>query len=284
MCAQLSDFFPLTNDKEKENSSNFRDTLSKYLYHWPLFVIGLLITLPLASVYLQTAIPSYTVKASVIIKDDKKDDPDEREQLQDLQLFGESKLAENELEVFKSRSLIGRVVNDLKLWVTYKKKDGLRTVYLYKNTPVIFNLLDSTGDISNQTFKVKIKDNDSFFLVKADDSLQEFLFKDTLTNSFGTWKLQPTDDLLKYKGSEITIVLSNVSKVAESYQKGIDAEIPNKDAPIIELSLTDVVEQRGKDILNHLIKTYNQTIAGDKNQTTQKTLDFLDNRIASSCK
>jgi tyrosine-protein kinase Etk/Wzc len=278
MSAKYPDILSQLLDKEEDHSSSFYDTASKYLYHWPLYVIGLAITMSVAVCYILTANPVYSVTASIIINDEKKL-PDEKEKLEEIDNSNTPKLAENEVEVLKSRNLISQVVNDLALWTTYEKKSGLRMQDLYKESPVTFKLLQGKDSINGQFFDIIIKDKNSFFIKKSNGEFKKFSFNDVLDNSFGQWKLQPTKTLQKYIGAEIMIVLGNQEKVAERYQKAIDVNMPNKLAPTIELSLQDNVEQRAKDVLNHLIALYDQTTINDRNQTTEKTIAFIDKRI-----
>lgn len=281
MCAKLSEILPLITEKEKENSTTLRDNINGYLYHWPLFLVTLLVTLACAFVYLRLNNSTYPVSASIIIKDDKKN-PDEDDKLKEIDLANSSKLAENETEVLKSRNLINKVVSDLQLWITYQQPDGfLKKKDLYKVSPVTFKLLKQQDTVGGQVFKVVVKDDKSFYLKKSNGQLAEFPFNTPLVNSFGTWELKPTSNLKNYIGTEIRVVLNNPNKVAANYQKNIDADLVNKLAPTIELGLKDEVAQRGKDVLNELIKEYNANNVRQKNLLTQKTLDFIDNRIRS---
>jgi tyrosine-protein kinase Etk/Wzc len=280
MCAKISDLFSLMNEKEKDDSPSFRDSLNNYLYHWPLFLIGLLVCILGAFVYTQRSTPEYKLKATIIIKDATKDgDQTKKEDLQEIDLSNTPKVAENEVEVLQSRTFINQLVKGLQLWVTYQKRNGLKKVDLYKRSPVKFQLLQQTDSISGQTFNIIIKDASSFYIKQSNDSLVEFSFNTVLRNSFGSWKLEPTKDLLKFQGSEITIVLNNQNKVAEKYQKAIGADLSDKLASTIELSFSDQVEQRGKDVLNGLISLYDENTVIQKNQITQRTLNFIDKQI-----
>lgn len=281
MCAKLSEILPLITEKEKQNSTTLRDNINGYLYHWPLFLVTLLITLAGAFIYLRLNNPTYPVSASIIIKDDKKN-PDEEDKLKEIDLANSSKLAENETEVLKSRNLVAKVVYDLQLWVTYQQPTGfLKKKDLYKISPVSFKMIKQQDTVGGQTFKVFIKDDKSFYLKKSNGQLVEFPFNTPLVNSFGTWELKPNDNLKDYVGSEIQITLNNPNKVSANYQKNIEADLVNKLAPTIDLGLKDEVAQRGKDVLNDLIRVYNANNVKQKNQLTQKTLDFIDNRIRS---
>ena len=234
--------------------------------------------MPLGSFYFQKVNPMYTLNATVVIKDEKKE-ANEKNNLQELYISNSPKLVENEIEVLKSRGLIGQVVSDLQLWVNYQEKDGMETVNLYKKSPLIFKFLDSSGDISSRVLKIKIKDSNSFYLRNSDGKFHEFFFHETLKNKLGTWKLIPTSNLEKFSGREIKISINNPDKVAEEYQTSISAEQANKLASTINLTLKDEVEQRGKDILNDLITFYNEASIAEKNRTTKRTFDFIDDRI-----
>ncbi|MDQ6724166.1 MAG: polysaccharide biosynthesis tyrosine autokinase, partial [Thermoproteota archaeon] len=171
--------------------------------------------------------------------------------------------------------------SDLQLWVNYEEKEGMRTVDLYKKSPVIFKLKDSSADIEPQVFKIKIKDNNSFYLKNGEGKSQVYFFNDTLRNIVRLWKIIPTSNLEKFIGTEIKVSTNNPDKVAEQYQTNIAAEQANKLASTINLTLKDEVEQRGKDVLNDLISLYNETSIAEKNRITKRTLDFIDERIGS---
>ncbi|HTD99701.1 MAG TPA: polysaccharide biosynthesis tyrosine autokinase [Mucilaginibacter sp.] len=280
MSAKLSDLMPSLMDKEKDSSINFRDIINKYLYHWPLFIIGIAITMTAAFFYLQISSPVYEIKASIIIQDEKKD-PDEKQKLQELDLLKSTKLVENEIEVLKSRNLILQVVNNLTLWVDYKQKNGLKTEDLYGVSPVKFKLIEPHGIIGDHKLTIKIKDNNSYFLEKSNGELKEISFNSNLENSFGVWKLEPQTNIKEFIGNEIKITITDPNKVAEDYQKLIDASLLNKLAPVVGLSVKDKVQERGKDVLNDLITTYNDITNAEKNRVTQSTLDFIKDRLES---
>ncbi len=280
MTAPQTEIYPVF---ETESSSSFRETLDKYLYHWPLFVIGLLFTLACAFIYLRTTDPVYEAKATLLIQDEKKttkEDP----ALQEIDLTAGSKLAENEVEVLKSRQLINLVVRDLQLGTVYSKKRRVTEEDLYGKSPVKLTLLRSSGDLHGQALKVIIKDKNYFYLKDADGEMKTLRFNKAYKNSIGTWKLEPTDFLGDYKDSEIKITVNDPEAVATQVQADLSATLLNKQAPAIGLSIVDPVAKRGKDILNQLITHYNQATISEKNRITQSTLNFIDQRLDSLAK
>ncbi|MVN22049.1 GumC family protein [Mucilaginibacter arboris] len=281
MSTQPVQFTTFTIPEKKAQATDIKSAFNRYLYHWPLFILGLIIAMAGLFFYLKIAKPVYEIKASLQIKDEKKT-PDQQLALEKLDLVNNAKIIENEIEVLKSKQLIGQVVQDLKLWVSYQKKEGfLAEQDLYKSTPIIFNLLESNGNFNNKKFNIVIKDKNSFYLQLSNGKLKELSFKDHFTNSFGTWKLEPTATLPQYQGETIVITLTDPDNTALQYQKAIDVSLSNKLATTLALSLNDAVPQRGKDILNRLIYNYNLSGKTEKNRETKSTLDFIDQRLSS---
>ena len=267
-------------EKKNQQSTDLKSTINRYLYHWPLFILGLALALTAAFIYLQIAKPVYEIKATLLIKDEKKT-PDQQSALHEIDLVNSSKIIENEIEILKSKQLISQVIQDLQLGTNYQKKDGLSSQDLYKSSPVKLTLLNSTGNYTQGTINLVIENQKSFLIIMSNGKLKEFQFGTVLKNSFGTWKLEPTQRLQQYQGATIKITIADPEKLALQYQKAIDVSLLNKLATAVVLSMTDQVAQRGKDILNRLIFNYNSAETIEKNRETKSTLDFLDQRIAT---
>ncbi|HET8830033.1 MAG TPA: Wzz/FepE/Etk N-terminal domain-containing protein [Pelobium sp.] len=121
MAAQQPHITTLIIPEAKKRPLNIKVLVAKYLYHWPLFVIGLFFTISLAIVYLQFAKATFEINATLIIKDNKKA-PEQQSALSEIDLVNSTKLIENEIEVLKSNRLISQVVRELELEIVYQKK------------------------------------------------------------------------------------------------------------------------------------------------------------------
>lgn len=283
MSPEKFDLSPFINTADKEDSFDLHQTLSKYFYHWRLFLLGLLITMAGAFIYLQFAQPKYEIKATLLIQDETKT-RDEKSTLQEIEIARTPKLVENEIEVLKSRYLILQVVNELQLWTLYQESVGYKKQDLYKKSPVRFTLLKSTGDLKGQEIELLIKDRETFLLTNSKGEAEVHAFKESIKSDFGVWKLEPGIDINGQAGAAITITLHDPERVADDYQKNIEVTLLNRDAPAVSLLLIDEVEQRGKDILNTLIANYNEATILEKSRITESTLSFIDQRLASLSK
>jgi len=281
------DYFRSAEKAKANNQYNgTKNVLKRYFFHWPLFIIGLVLLISVACLYLAFVKPTYQIKASILIKDDKKPgDSPQAAMLHEIGLSSSSDGVENEIGILKSKKLIGQVVQDLQLWVTYKRKEEFQlSDDLYKQTPVRLVYLNNPQNLDHQFLSIVIKDDKSFFLKDAKDKLTEFNFGNAYQSKFGTWKLEPTKSINQYTGANIKILLADPDKATVALQKLIEVNLENKLATSVTLSVTDKVPQRGKDILNRLISNYNSSSASYKNQETKNTLDFLDQRLDSLSK
>ncbi|MGY4539598.1 tyrosine-protein kinase Etk/Wzc [Mucilaginibacter sp. UYNi724] len=260
--------------------TDLKKTVTKYLYHWPLFAIGLVLTLTIAFIYIKLSRPIYEIRATLLIKDEKKT-PDPKPALQEIDVLSSSKITENEIQVIKSKEIISKVIQDLQLWVTYQKKDGLRYKDLYDVKPFILVVIKSNGNYDDEKLKVVVNNSTSFLLTENGGEVRKILFKDVFQTNLGTIKFQPTRNVEQYEGATIKLSFKNPEDVALDYQEAIGANQMNKLATTVDLTLNDAIPQRGKDVLNRLI--YNYKLAGDeeKNRETKNALDFIDQRLAS---
>ncbi|WP_158828561.1 GumC family protein [Mucilaginibacter lacusdianchii] len=273
---------PTAVSKTADNNqfADLRTVLSKYLYHWPLFILGLIIAAVGAYAYMRVVNPVYEISATILVKDEKKA-PQEKAALPELEQSSSPKNAEAEIEILRSKKLISQVVNDLQLWTNYKTNEDFKTVDLYETTPFKFILLQKGADIRDKEFKVTIKDKSTYLIESMNGKQQTISFNSSTRNSLGLWMLKPTSYIDQYIGSTITVQVDDQLDVSNAYLKGLDAHLLDKTAPTIGLFVNDEVPKRGQDFLNSLIKAYNDAAYAEQKRTTKSTIDFIDNRLAS---
>ena len=246
----------------QNQSLDFGKIIKKYLFHWPLFILTLLILGTASYFYLQYAHPIYPITATLEFKDNNSTasaPTSEKTGLQALDQISSPIIVENEIEVMQSKQIMFQVVNKLKLWVGYTKKDGLSSSDLYTSSPVDFEFVKTQGtlDPEGEKLKIIINNKDHFTLV-TDEQQQRF----------------------KY-GSTIEISVMDPDVVTDNYLTGLKVQLENKDAPFVSLSFSDQVPQRGKDILNALMDIYRKNAINEKNKKAQNTIEFIDKRLDS---
>jgi tyrosine-protein kinase Etk/Wzc len=276
-------FLTFATEGEKSSSVNLRSLFSKYLYQWPIFLTTILLMLVAAFGYLRISDPVYQVKAVLLVTPPPIGDRSQLSQsvLDKIDLPQTGDVVENELAKLKSAKLINQVISNLKLYVNYQLKSGLSTKDLYLSRPFKILMIKQNIDIDEKAGTYIQVKNDKQFLLKTDTGYKSYAFNDIMHTAIGTWKLVAADNISSFKDQIIKISILDADKLTEYYQKNIDANLEDKLATAIDLSLTTTDKQKGKDIINQLIKVYNEADIADKNKETQNTINFIEQRLAS---
>jgi tyrosine-protein kinase Etk/Wzc len=254
---------------------NLNDYIRKYIRYWYLFPIFLFASLIAAFFYLQLTQPVYSTKTSILIKDQNKGlSGAQGDILTELSSqFGGNKLVENELEIIKSQTLMEQVIKELKLDVAYKSKDGLRTINLYKSSPIIIKPEVITPFGYQEPMIIHVEDSTHFRFNNED---RIFTFNQRFNNSWGAFvvsKGEPSEY------SDVEIDFTEVKNLAENMLKSLSVEQPNIKSTVLELTYEDSDVQRSKDVLNMLLDVYVQSSLSDKNSEASNTLKFIENRL-----
>ncbi|WP_460197792.1 GumC family protein [Segatella asaccharophila] len=278
-----------TNDtRQYDNPIHLQDLLDIFLPKWYWFIISLSITLFIAALYILMTPPLYTSTASILIKNtDSKSGGDtggdESTGIQDLGIFKNNTNINNELLTLQSPTLMTEVVKRLNLNEIYTVNDGLQKRELYHDTPVIVTFLRPRyGNTISFTIRSKGRnqvtlsdfpgiDKDKKITVTLGIPVNTPVGTLTLTaspNYSDTWTNIP----IKY--AQI-----GLESIADNYTSRLQARLDDKNATIITLSIKDTSKKKSKDILNELIKVYNENWILDKNRMAVSTSHFIDNRL-----
>ena len=273
---------PVSENKSTDTSK----LLKKYLFHWPLFILGAILALVLAYFYIQKTKPVYPIVATLEFKSPVSSDgtvTNKNGVDQQLDPIKTPVIVENEIEVMQSKKLMYQVVNDLQLWVSYVQKKGTKKTELYKNSPVTFKFIQANGgiDAKGELLKITIKNATSYVLKDEVSGDKEYQFSAPVKSDFGTWTLVPTAALNNSIGLDLDIKVQDPDLVSDNYQAKVKVSLENKDAPFVNLSTSDEIPARGKDILNSLMNLYQKDALISKGKDAQSTLNFITSRLDS---
>lgn len=265
-------------NEETDNFNALKYFLSRCLYHWPLFLIGVLLVTGIAYYNLKKQKPTFESTAKVLVNDGKSEGANPA--LEKLNVGEVSKGIDNEIEILQSRPLVLQAVTDLNLWIKYEVTGKYYQNDVYSSTPVHFKLLNGNKPIGNLFFDVIILADNHFALLKSDGSALNASFNNILKNSFGEWMLTSTKYTSQYIGKKIRITISTPDDVANVYQGKIKITPSASGSNLLNLSVSDEVPERGQSFLTALIANYIVKTKENKNQAQANSLKFLNNRIA----
>jgi tyrosine-protein kinase Etk/Wzc len=266
--------------KNNENKQDFISHLTKYVKNWYFFVIMLMISVGAAYLYLECTVPLYKVTSTLQIQEDTKGDGlFKGTAFSDLNMFKTSKTVDNEMEVLRSRDLIYTVLSKVGFETKYYYQNIFRDQELYGNSlPLKVKLIR----ISTQGYKRKITLsilNDQEFLLTDENSSQSYKFDQNVRGKGYEIKVSK-GPAFEISGEPVHIQFINLYRAAEAYSMAGLTILPViKDANTIVLSLLDPIPDRGIEILNTLINTYNMENVRSKNIMALNTIRFIDNKL-----
>lgn len=275
---------PIFKEERKggDNSIKTEKLLSTILAYWPVLAVCVVVTMLAAYIYLRYTTPRYMSYAKVLIKDEKKSGSmGEGQLLQELGLQTTAANIENEVEIFKSRTLMKKVVDELQLNIHYYAPGRIKTSeYYYSDLPFRFVPLFDNGNVPLR-YKYQIKINgDKGFTITDKKNSWSGAWGDTVNLPIGPVVIKDRRKLANpsYELDECSIEIKATEYQAIKTLRQLDVDPVNK-ASILQLSVSDVLPERGEDILNELIEAYLQANIDDRNKTLDATVEFIDERL-----
>lgn len=273
-------------EENKELDFNIREQIDKYLFHWKWFAFATIIMLLCAFLYIRYTTPQYKAIATILVKDDKKGGLAS----EFASAFGEIGMmsgaksnVDNEIEVIKSRTLTAKTVDKLNLYISYIVHGRVKSGDLYTGSPVILEIISPKADFNDEkhSFTLESVDTDKFILyTKKDIKLGTFKYDDKIkVDDDAIIIIKKSIENFKNTPFSIDIIIAPISAVTENYRRNLGISLVGKNTTVIELSIVDPVQKRAEDFLNTLIKIYNEDAIEDKNLVSQKTSQFIAERL-----
>lgn len=281
-------------DTKQDTGAGLQEQLRPFVNAWLWFVLGVLIAFGAAYFYLRYATKEYQATGIILIKDTQPGDGmSELGALEGIGILGNSfNTVENEIEILKSRRLIETVINKLKLHTEYIREGNVKSSVVYKNTPVLFNVVnDSVLQKMEKPISIKINPVDvgSFeYAVNNDDSFKKSLYGVPLSLANGLEffvvpnpQYQDSEQVSnrEFKDNSITVNITSISSSIALYHSKITAVKSERRGSIVSLSVTSPVKEKAEDIINELIYAYNQDAINDANLVSKNTAKFIDERL-----
>ena len=277
-----------THDTQANVNMTIKDFLLACLFRWKWFVLSVIIALILAGLYLAKKQPIYTRSAEVLIKNTKGGGgslSSELSGLSEMGIFSASSSVSNELIVMKSPALLMEVVRRMNLDVNYTVP-GYRDYTLYGDRNPIKITFANLKDDDFVSFDVKIKKDGTFEMdgfskngYDLEGSVSGKL-NTTMKTPVGRLYISTTPAYAKLKGDlDINIVRTSILSATQICKSKFDAFFTSKTASVITLKYEDVSMQRAEDILNMIIKVYQEGWMDDKNQIALSTSRFITERL-----
>ena len=276
--------------KQTEDFIKIQDLLYLCLSKWYWFVISLVITLAIATLYIKKTPPTYLRTASILIKDDSKGNSfsNDISGLSDMGLFQSNTNVNNEIISLQSPAIMLDVVKRLRLDVDYSIPDNFHDKVIYGTTLPVTVTFESLPDNESAQCTIRLLPDSSveisdFYLNNEICENQENVkgkLQSTITTPIGKITITPTSYYEGASESPILVKKSDLLSTVSWYSQNLTVSLSEEKSTVVDLAFTDVSTQRAEDVLNTLIAVYNETWVKDKNQIAVSTSMFINDRLA----
>lgn len=281
-------------EQQPEENVNIQEIIGKYLQHWKWILLFTFVFCGIAYIYLKGQPSIYKSTSTVLVKDDKKGNIGA-----DLDIFSDLGLSKgnsnlhNEIEIFKSRDLVKKVVKVLQLNTQLTQQNSALNAdqYYYKdNAPLLFTFSDSSVEHYNTSFSLELtKIKEDKFLVhqkykekdnEYSSSLGEFSFGQSFETRGGPVSISKTKNFNEtHIDSKFTYDFNSLLSATDKWKSSFEVNTVNKDASVLVLSATGLMKQANNDFINQLIIEHEENAISDKNEITKNTSAFIAERM-----
>lgn len=271
--------------EKSEEQFNLKDLLFRYLRNWKWMALSAFVFCFIALIYLNASTSLYKSTSKVLIKEEKKGGMDATMDIfEDLGLSSGSANLENEIQLFKSLTLLKKVVSELKLNIDVALKDDESEIY-FQQSPISVQsaVNDSVFSNKNANFELEIESATTFSLKdeKSGRNLGVFTFGKAFNSPIGKLIITKTAFYKTENDEEIyTINVSPIQTVAGELQKKLNIGTINDEATVLSISLEGPNIEKNNAIINAVIRLHEQSAIEDKNEITKTTSEFINERMA----
>src|SRR5690554_392098 len=281
-----------TDNTDLANSEtiSIMEIVMRFARYWRWFVLGVVVALVIVFIYLRYTTPVYNVTSSVVLKEarNQRFEPSIGG-MDGLQLGGLGAVSnlENEIYILQSRSMIRNVINRLNLHTSYIVSGRIKSVDLYKESPVIVSMAQSDLDSLSSNISFDMVTDKETGSVTISGLINGSRDVDTVFASLPALLPTPHGNISFTKrpengfgDSELTVIIMHPNAVIKQYRGSLSVQQASRQASVLDLSINTPYPEKGKDFLNMLVEVYNNETIEDNKMEAFNTQSFINERIA----
>lgn len=264
---------------DEGEETNYTQLWRKMKAAWPWFLATFGVFCLAVFFYIQYTTPLYNIHAMVKISSSSRGGSTvaNHSLTEELGVSTTSSVDE-EAVVLKTRSLMEKVVRDMKLDVVYYRKEGFKSIEMYQ-PPFVVEVIDPLDSIRFTTFEATVLPEGKVELEWDDTATQLNFNKPLKVAGVGTIQLGQRDERSPVPGT-YSFTISSIDKAVNNLSNGLEVALFAKQVAILELNFSYPLPKKGEDILNRLLDLYVQTNLEDRNRLADSSVAFIQNRLS----
>lgn len=278
--------------EEESDGPTIREVAKKTIINWPWLLLSIIVFLGIGVLIILRSPKTFVENAQVVIKNDSEGSSTAiTNSFADLGIFSNNANVMNEIATMSSPDVMNEVVKMLNLNIEYFTPGIFHDKTLYgDNLPIIAEFPD-LGEENRISFHVSFDPANGLELnqLKRFDSEDDKWEKSQknykgkighpIKTEFGTIIINPSENFSLSEDFEIIVNKNGFTSTVNRYTNKIKVNLADDDSTVVDISLTDSSRQRADEILAAIIAVYNDNWIKDKNEISESTSQFIDNRL-----
>jgi len=204
---------------------------------------------------------------------------------EDFDVFATENKIETEAEILKSPLLVQKAIGAMGLDVFMEREGAIKSTFLYRDNPFIIHHLNERSSILDQHYLLHV-DGDSFDVL---DEEEEVIVRSSFNEPFrlldDTLVIEPNHaviDAMKITTQgNYTFQIKSENGWISYLNERLDVKAIDKEIPVLRVVVKSESPAFSADFANTLCQVYVDDYIYTKSIAASKTLNFIDERIAS---
>lgn len=280
---------PIENQafQESEDTIDIKKFLFKIIANWYWFVLTVFIALSFAFFINKYSDPIYSVNASILIRDKSNSMGSGIDNIMsELNVFDRvrRKTVENEIGILNSYTLARRTIENLDFNISYFSIGRIRQPEVYGRNPYTVKIDSLDLNILNYPIYITLINEEKFHLFTNEkyeiDKIMKFGEK--FESPFFNFTIESNQFKLdSLQTNEYYFIINDINSLTNNYKNKLKIETSDKKSSILLITSTGKVAQKEVDYLNKLCEEYIQMDLDEKNEISEKTIQFIDEQLGN---
>jgi capsular exopolysaccharide synthesis family protein len=264
--------------QENKDGFDIRLEINKYLPFWFWFVGFTAATLFIAHFYLRYSPPVYQNSAKIKILDNSNSPF--KMSTEGIFIVGKNKAKlGNDLQIIKSNRILKTVAKELNLTTSYYLPGRIMNSEQWKNCPVKIEWLSTDDMLEEKSLSLNLTITKKGFKIEELGNKEMIFDKKYVINNTPFKIKSNTRQLAIFYNKKYLIQKSTLSGVISYLSGSVSASVLTDESDVVVLSMRGLNQEKSKDVVNCIIKVYNEDGIKDRQLAFRNTIQFVNDRF-----
>lgn len=271
------------NTPENGLGFDLKFEILRYARYWYWFVLGVVLALSAAFIYLRYTPNTYSASASFKILDNSTN-TFKMPSMGGVSLFARPRVnLENEMRIVKSHRLMSQVVENLGMTEQFHALGYINVVECWGFKPFEVEWQDDKNAETAIAFEIEMKNDGFVFVSEPYNELFSGIipYGKLIATDKGSFSLRKNSRSAEYIGRRMRYSKRSNFDATSSLISSINVGVVGKESEILEVSTSGVHTKKITDVLDELVRVFNQDGINDRQEVSKRTIDFVNERFVS---